>query len=51
MYRLLGAVLVVNSDSSRKGGPAIPLLHTLRRVSYYLNASFEAFFVVQAKSC
>ena len=26
---LLGAVLVVKSDSSRKEGPAIPLLHTL----------------------
>ena len=30
VYRLLGAVLVVKSDSSRKEGPAIPLLHTLR---------------------
>ena len=28
--RLLGAVLVVKSDSSRKEGPVIPLLHTLR---------------------
>ena len=30
VYRLLGAVLVVKSDSSRKEGPAIPLLNTLR---------------------
>ena len=27
---LLGAVLIVESDSSRKEGPVIPLLHTLR---------------------
>ena len=30
VYRLLVAVLVVKSDSSRKEGPATPLLHTLR---------------------
>ena len=30
VYGLLGAVLVVKSDSNRKEGPAIPLLHTLR---------------------
>ena len=29
MWGLPGAVLVVQSDSSRKEGPAIPLLHTL----------------------
>ena len=29
-WGLYGAVLVVQSDSSRKEGPAIPLLHTLR---------------------
>ena len=28
-WGLLGAVLVVQSDSSRKEGPAIPFLHTL----------------------
>ena len=29
-WGLLGAVLVVQSDSSRKEGPVLPLLHTLR---------------------
>ena len=28
--RLLGAVLIVQSDSSRKEGPVILLLHTIR---------------------
>ena len=36
MLGLLGAVLVVQSDCSRKEGPATPLLHTLGGVAISL---------------
>ena len=40
VHRLLGAVLVVKSDSSRKEGPAIPLLHTLQYQSVAQGAAY-----------
>ena len=49
---LLGAVLIVKSDSSRKEGPAIPLIHTLwgyRSVAEGAAQCCEFFIVIEKK--